>query len=72
MHQFKKHLIEGKDVVEPVENLGTLAEGIAIAAPARGAEILKAVRATGGDIISVTDESVLEARKEFSTKRNIC
>lgn len=38
----------------PVE--GTLAEGIAIARPARGAQILAAVRETGGDIVTVTDD----------------
>lgn len=65
---IQKAFDEGNDVVAPVENLGTLAEGIAIAAPARGAEILKAVRATGGDIISVTDENVLEARKSLAQK----
>ncbi|MFF5229794.1 threonine synthase [Dactylosporangium sp. NPDC000521] len=40
---------------------GTVAEGIAIARPARGAQILAAVRATGGDIVTVTDEQVRAA-----------
>ena len=48
--------------VAPVENEGTLAEGIAIAAPARGAEILHAVRATGGDIIGVSEAGIAQAR----------
>lgn len=39
----------------------TLAEGIAIARPARGAQILAAVRATGGTITTVTDEQVADA-----------
>lgn len=59
---------EGKITVEPVENKGTLAEGIAIGAPARGAEILEAIRATGGDIVSVTEEGILDARNELSSK----
>ncbi|ACU75271.1 Pyridoxal-5'-phosphate-dependent protein beta subunit [Catenulispora acidiphila DSM 44928] len=36
----------------------TLAEGIAIARPARGAQILAAIRATGGVITTVTDAQV--------------
>jgi len=58
----------GKDVVEPVENAGTLAEGIAIAAPARGSEILKAVRATDGDLIVVADDEIIQARKALALK----
>jgi threonine synthase len=52
----------GASVVEAVVNRGTVAEGIAIAAPARGREVLAAVRATGGEILSVTDDEVLVAR----------
>jgi threonine synthase len=36
----------------------TVAEGIAIARPARGAQILEAVRGTGGAITTVTDDQV--------------
>ncbi|MEY9933944.1 threonine synthase [Catenulispora sp. GP43] len=39
----------------------TLAEGIAIARPARGAQILAAVRSTGGRIVTVTDDQVAAA-----------
>lgn len=39
----------------------TIAEGIAIARPARGAQILAAVRDTGGFVTSVTDEQVQAA-----------
>ena len=39
----------------------TVAEGIAIARPARGAQILAAVRETGGVITTVTDEQVRAA-----------
>jgi threonine synthase len=63
-----KAFADGKKIVEPGENLGTLAEGIAIAAPARGAEILKAIRETGGDIIGVTEESIINARRELAYK----
>jgi threonine synthase len=59
---------EGKDTVDPVENTGTLAEGIAIAAPARGAEILNAVRETSGDIIGVSEEGISQARKALAAQ----
>jgi threonine synthase len=39
----------------------TVAEGIAIAAPARGPQILAAVRDTGGAVLTVTDEQVRAA-----------
>jgi len=44
-----------------VPNEGTIAEGIAIARPARGAQILAAVRETGGTILTVTDDQVRAA-----------
>ena len=65
---IQKAFVEGEDVVEPVENKGTLAEGIAIAAPARGSEILQAVRATNGDIITISDEETMQARKDLALK----
>jgi threonine synthase len=52
----------GSSRVEAVRNLGTAAEGIAIAAPARGNQILEAVRNTGGRIISVSEESIESSR----------
>lgn len=58
----------GADAVEPVVNEGTLAEGIAIAAPARGAQILAAVRATGGDIVGVSEEAIADARKALALR----
>lgn len=39
----------------------TIAEGIAIARPARGAQILAAVRDTGGTIVTVSDGEVRAA-----------
>lgn len=63
-----KAFYSGKDKVEQCENLGTLAEGIAIAAPARGAEILKAVRETSGDIIGVSEEGISSAREALAHK----
>jgi threonine synthase len=46
---------DGADDVVPVAHGETEAVGIAIAAPARGAEILAAVRATGGRVVTVSE-----------------
>jgi len=40
---------------------GTIAEGIAIARPARGAQILAAVAETGGSIVTVNDDQIRAA-----------
>jgi threonine synthase len=44
----------------------TAAEGIAIAAPARGEQILAAVRATGGTIVTVTDPQIHSAHANLA------
>jgi threonine synthase len=49
------------DRVEPVRNEGTIAEGIAIAAPARGERILEVVRRYGGDVVAVGDDEIRES-----------
>lgn len=49
------------DHVDPVIDDGTIASGIAIAAPVRGDEVLAAVRATGGGFVTVTDDEILLA-----------
>jgi threonine synthase len=53
----------GREHVEPVENEGTAAAGIAIAAPVRGDEILSAVRASGGTVLTVTDDQIAAAQE---------
>ena len=58
----------GKTTVAPVENKGTLAEGIAIAAPPRGAEMLAAVRESGGDIIGVDEAAIISARQDLAAQ----
>src|SRR5580698_5680658 len=52
----------------PAEIVGepTVAEGIAIARPARGGQILAAVRDTGGAIVTVTDEQVNAAHSALA------
>lgn len=44
----------------------TLAEGIAIAQPARAEQMLEAIRETGGDVITVTDAETLTALKKMA------
>jgi threonine synthase len=48
--------------VEPVRNEGTVAEGIAIGAPARGDQVLDVVRASGGTVLTVEDDATMRAR----------
>ncbi len=51
----------GRERVEPVVAGSTAAAGVAIGAPARGAEVLAAVRATGGRVVTVGEAAVLAA-----------
>lgn len=55
-----------RDHVDPVIDSGTVAAGIAIGAPVRGDEILAAVRASGGDFVTVTDDEILVAASELA------
>jgi threonine synthase len=51
-----------------VEKRETLAEGIAVAGPVRGGQMLRAVRETGGTMLSVSDQETLDAlRKAWGT-----
>ncbi|MCM1988255.1 threonine synthase [Oceanirhabdus seepicola] len=59
---------EGKQSVNEVTNAGTLAEGIAIAKPMRGKQILEAVRATKGEIITAPENKIIETRKYLAEK----
>jgi len=58
----------GLDEVPVVRAGATIAEGIAIAAPARGAEVLAAVRASGGRFVTVSDDEVVAARAELAAQ----
>ncbi|SDI27591.1 threonine synthase [Alteribacillus bidgolensis] len=58
----------GELSAEPVKNKGTLAEGIAIAAPARSPQILEAVRNTNGEFIDIEEDEILSARAKLSEK----
>ena len=59
---------EGKNKVEAVVNKGTIAEGIAIASPARGKEILDIIKQSGGEILSIDDDDTQSARKLLARK----
>lgn len=58
----------GEESAVPVANTGTLAEGIAIAAPARSQQILEAVRNTDGTFISIKEDEILSAQAGLSAK----
>ena len=44
----------------------TLAEGICVAEPPRGRQILDAVRRSGGDLLTVSEEAIADAREELA------
>lgn len=52
----------------PVINAGTLAEGIAIAAPARSKQILEAIRDTKGTMLTIGEEAITAARGKLAAK----
>ncbi len=54
--------------VRPVENTGTQAEGIAIANPERGDQIIEAVKATGGTIVTAPEEDIATAQAGLAGK----
>ncbi|MCM3644907.1 threonine synthase [Priestia aryabhattai] len=58
----------GEVTAKPTTNEGTLAEGIAIAAPARSKQILEAVRETNGTFIDIQENEILSAREKLSDK----
>jgi len=55
---------ENRDEISLTDKRETLAEGIAVAKPVRGKEIVAAVKKTGGDFITVSEEEIKEALKE--------
>jgi threonine synthase len=52
----------------PIEKKETMAEGIAIANPVRGRQILEAIKETNGEILTVTEKEIVVALKEMSRK----
>jgi threonine synthase len=60
--------VEGRDSIVPCEAAPTIARSIAIMYPARGAQVLAAVRATGGAIVSAGEEEILDARNRLARR----
>lgn len=54
--------------MEPVVNKGTVADGIAIANPARGNEILEIIEEINAKVITVTDQEILSAHSALAKK----
>ncbi|MEU9998506.1 threonine synthase [Streptomyces sp. NPDC050848] len=57
-----------EDLVEPAPARPTLAEGIAIPNPPRAAQILRAVRATGGTFLTVTEDQLHAAQVDLARR----
>jgi threonine synthase len=63
-HAFKDH----SDDIFPIETEKTMAEGIAIATPARSLQILEAIKNTRGQIIAVNENEIRQALNEIWRK----
>jgi len=61
---FKKSWTEPR----PIQKKETIAEGIAIAEPVRGRQILEAIQRTDGEILVVTEREIRMALKEMGQK----
>ncbi len=59
---------QGAAEVEPVEEHNTIAEGIRIKAPARGREILRALRESDGFALAVEDDAIRAARRALAQR----
>jgi len=60
----------GRDEPEPAVQNQTVADGIVVALPSRGREILAAIRGSGGRALRVDDAAILRARDTL-TKRGL-
>jgi len=59
---------EGKEEFSSTTKGETMAEGIAIAKPVRGNQILRAVRETGGEILAVPEGEIVAAMKAMGRR----
>lgn len=57
---------ERLDYIPAIEKMDTLAEGIAIAEPVRGPQIIQAVRESGGNFLTVSDEEIAASLVEVA------
>jgi len=61
-----KAFAEGTQTIHPIEPSPTVASGIAISQPARGEQILDAVRDTEGAVLAVTDKEIGSTRRHLA------
>jgi threonine synthase len=59
---------DGLDAVQSVTVAPTVASGIAIAKPVRGAQILSAIRASGGTVLSISEQEIGDTRNELARR----
>jgi threonine synthase len=59
---------DGRETVELVTSAPTVASGIAIGKPVRGEQILTAVRASGGTVLSVSEKEIDDTRNELARR----
>ena len=59
---------KGWKETRPIEKKKTIAEGIAIAEPVRGRQILEAIQETGGEVLVVTEKEIKGTLKEMGRK----
>lgn len=57
---------DGRETVKAFAATATAASGIAVSQPVRGAQILAAVRATNGTVVTVTEEAIERTRSELA------
>ncbi|WP_458209527.1 threonine synthase [Haladaptatus sp. NG-SE-30] len=60
------------DEVTPVDGGETVAYSIANANPPSGNRVLSAVRETDGGVLSVSDDDILDAKRQFARRAGIC
>jgi len=60
--------INSSGQIPPIAKKKTAAEGIAVATPLRGKQIISAVKNTGGFFISVKEEEIIQSLKEICHK----
>ncbi len=64
-------LVKGLNEIPAILKGETMAEGIAIAQPVRGKQILRAIRETGGEILTVTENEIKTGIKEMAQRGHL-
>jgi len=62
---------DNNNEIKPLEKIRTIADSISVGFPRDGVKALRAVRTTGGAILSVSDDEILEAQKLLASKGGI-